>query len=90
MNFSWLGDLCERSYSGCTSGDACTVNWNSGTICVPLSASQQQAQDRSYYCNGTCRDGYNSTNNYTCEGKILWKFCNEHKNKGIACRYWWM
>lgn len=71
LNFSWIGDLCERAYDGCISGSACTVNWDNKTTCVSLSASEQQAQNRSYYCSGACLDGYNSTDGYTCEGKNL-------------------
>ncbi|CAF1395353.1 unnamed protein product [Rotaria sordida] len=61
------GDFCENPYNGCNSGSACRINWNNGTICNPLNATDQVAQNRSYTCNGTCQNGYSSTNNYTCD-----------------------
>ncbi|CAF3894012.1 unnamed protein product [Adineta steineri] len=61
------GDLCELEYNGCESGSACADEWDVGTICVPLSAPEQVIQERSYYCNGTCKVGYNSTDGYTCD-----------------------
>jgi len=75
--FSWLGDLCELDYNGCTSGSACKINWNNQTTCIPLTAAQQIAQNRSYICNGTCEAGYTTTDNFTCSGKYLWKKTKE-------------
>ncbi len=71
--FSLLGALCESDYNGCTSGSACRVNWNNGTTCIPLTASQQIALNRSYICNGTCQSGYISSDNFTCSGKYPYK-----------------
>ena len=65
------GDLCELTYSGCLSPSACTINWNNQTTCVPLSSHEQLQQNRSYYCNGTCLNGYSSSDGYTCEGTRL-------------------
>jgi hypothetical protein len=67
--FSILGTLCESDYNGCTSGSACQVNWNNGTTCIPLTANQQMALNHSYLCNGTCQNGYNSSDSFTCSGK---------------------
>ncbi|CAF2923310.1 unnamed protein product [Rotaria sp. Silwood2] len=62
------GILCELDYDGCTSGSACKVNWDNETTCIKLNAADQLTQNRSYYCNGTCIKGYNSSvNGYTCD-----------------------
>ncbi|CAF2470777.1 unnamed protein product [Rotaria sp. Silwood2] len=62
------GILCELDYDGCTSGSACKVNWDNETTCIPLNATDQLTQSRSYYCNGSCIKGYNSSvNGYTCD-----------------------
>ncbi|UJR30967.1 hypothetical protein I4U23_018479 [Adineta vaga] len=61
------GDLCEYNYSACASPSACTLHWNNQTTCISLSPTEQQLQNRSYYCNGTCINGYHSTDDYTCE-----------------------
>ncbi|UJR30966.1 hypothetical protein I4U23_018478 [Adineta vaga] len=61
------GDLCEYNYSACASPSACTLHWNNQTTCISLSPTEQQFQNRSYYCNGTCINGYHSTDDYTCE-----------------------
>ena len=66
--FSWLGVSCELSYDGCTSGSACQINWNDETTCIPLNATQQIALNRAYICNGTCENGYYTTDNVTCQG----------------------
>ncbi len=58
-------------YDGCTSGSACKVNWNSGTTCIPLTATEQLEQNRSYICNGTCANGYYTTDNFTCTSKYF-------------------
>ncbi|CAF4384945.1 unnamed protein product, partial [Rotaria sp. Silwood2] len=60
--------FCELDYDGCTSGSACKVNWDDETTCIKLNAADQLAQNRSYYCNGSCIKGYNSSvNGYTCD-----------------------
>ncbi|CAF1151504.1 unnamed protein product [Rotaria sp. Silwood1] len=61
------GILCQLDYDGCTSGSACKVNWDNKTTCVRLNATQQQEQNRSYYCDGTCVKGYIPVDNFTCE-----------------------
>jgi hypothetical protein len=63
------GELCQDAYNACASSSPCTVNWIDGTSCVSLSPDEQVQQNRSYYCIGSCVDGYNSTDGYTCEGK---------------------
>ena len=65
----FIGVFCESPYDGCNSSSACRIYWNNGTTCQPLSPADQVAQNRSYTCNGTCTNGYSTTNNYTCEGK---------------------
>ncbi|CAF4658525.1 unnamed protein product [Rotaria sp. Silwood2] len=62
------GILCELVYDGCTSGSACKVNWDNETTCIKLNATDQLAQNGSYYCKGTCIKGYHSSvNGYTCD-----------------------
>lgn len=67
--FHLLGDLCERPYNGCRSDSACRVNWQSNTTCTPKSVDKQESSNRPYTCLGTCVDGYDSTDNFTCNGR---------------------
>ncbi|UJR15672.1 hypothetical protein I4U23_002606 [Adineta vaga] len=73
------GIFCQLSYDGCNSSSACRINWNNGTGCVPLSPTDQMAQNHSYICNGTCSKGYSSQNQYTCEDE------NECQNNPLQC-----
>jgi hypothetical protein len=86
---SWLGVLCELSYNGCTSGSACRVNWNNGTTCVPLNATQQIALNRAYTCNGACENGYYTTDNLTCQG-MCWEKLEKIMYNKSHFRHQWM
>jgi hypothetical protein len=65
----FLGDFCQNAYDGCSLPGACKIYWNSGTTCITVSPDEQLQLNRSYSCNGTCQDGFQSTDNFTCEGK---------------------
>ncbi|CAF4311646.1 unnamed protein product, partial [Rotaria sp. Silwood2] len=52
QNINNNGILCELVYDGCTSGSACKVNWDNETTCIKLNATDQLAQNGSYYCKG--------------------------------------
>ncbi|CAF3955011.1 unnamed protein product, partial [Adineta steineri] len=73
------GVFCQYPYNGCNSSSACRIYWSNETTCEPLSSADQVLQNRSYTCNGTCLNGYSSSNNYTCED------VNECTNNSTLC-----
>lgn len=76
-----LGTFCERAYNGCALAGACQVNWQNGTQCIPLNASEQVTQGQAYICNGNCVKGYQVNRNFTCDGRRI--FLN-HKHSEIS------
>jgi len=65
----FIGIFCEEPYDGCALTSACRIYWDNNTVCIPLNATEQVLQNRSYTCHGECEYGFTSTDNYTCEGK---------------------
>jgi len=90
MIWIFLGEFCQNDYNGCGLTSACRINWDAGTICIPLDAAEQISLGKSYTCNGTCLAGYNSTDGYTCEGKNIFVFQKRSKTNHSVFRYQWM